>query len=252
MESLNPENNQRVIHVKRKRDDEPIDALFLASTSIKRARQTQNNQFIFKRDLTAAPIASLPPTPPQPPPAAHVRTNAQGLVIGDDGIPAILGSAEGDEVRDPLSLRQSRPVSTPVVNVPARRHVVVQTSAESKRTFAIAEDSDVMDVDNEFVYDVFVRAPETGFALATNVSGPEAVGTLTVAEADDGWLEELWDGSDDEAVHSDDEDSNAEDYYGADYPDDEDDDFNSGDEYEREDDEYVADYDDHFQAASYR
>jgi Transcription factor Iwr1 len=114
--------------------------------------------------------------------------------------------------------------------------------------------------EDEFVYDVFVRQQDDKGLAAVELDA--AVGTLRIPEgAEEEWGgEELWvGGEEDEKVETDDEDSNAEDYYGADYPEDEDDDEEDDSEEEDErygskygrDEEYVADYDDQFKAMRY-
>ena len=84
-----------------------------------------------------------------------------------------------------------------------------------------------MDIDtieeSDYVYDIFVRE-------ALNKEGPVPVGVaarLVIGKDDQEWMENYFysDDEEDDRVDTDDEDSNAEDYYGADYPEDEDDDF---------------------------
>ncbi|KAM0716529.1 hypothetical protein Q7P37_007974 [Cladosporium fusiforme] len=104
------------------------------------------------------------------------------------------------------------------------------------------EDDDAMDSDSEYVYDTYILAPAplpTPTAATANdatetpkpLAIPSNVGYLIITEDD----EELWEnymhdlgGSDSEPTDEDDE--NAEDYYGADYPSDE---LASDDEHDR-------------------
>jgi uncharacterized protein DUF1762 len=202
---------------------------------------------------------------------------------GDCVIPIVHASKPEDEVRDPLALGdvggKGKQRGTPLA--------IQSRAADGSRTWAIGRvGAEPMEVDavgeGEFVYDVFVRqdVSKRGPMMidGSTLAGNSAVGTLYIPEGAEGeWGgEELWVGGDEEAerVETDDEDENAEDYYGADYPEEEDeeegerhgyggfDDDSDGDEYgkERYDwdghgeerESYVADYDDHFQAMSYR
>jgi hypothetical protein len=195
-----------------------------------------------------------------------------------DIIPTVHTSNLGDEIRDPLALGDVSEVnkqkSTPLA--------IQSRLADGSRTWAIRRAGEPMDIDlpdGDFVYDVFVRQyPSLGIPTRIDESskaGDSATGTLYIpigAESEWGG-EELWVGDSDDAerVDTDDEDENAEDYYGADYPEDEDaemehdgyGDDSDVDEYgkgrydwdggnDEERDSYVADYDDHFQAMSYR
>jgi hypothetical protein len=135
-----------------------------------------------------------------------------------------------------------------------------------------------MEVDNkdeegQFVYDVFVRYDDS-IEHTAPIDG--TIGTLYIpvgAEEEWGGQEYGVGGEEDEKTQTDDEDSNAEDYYGADYPEEEDDDDNDedgyrergyGDDDDDDDDRgndvdyrgdeaaYIADYDDQFKAMSHR
>lgn len=189
-------------------------------------------------------------------------------------MPPILGTPAGEELRDPFALRQTERLQREAGSV-LGRHVVLQTrgeASEEERRFEIARETEPMDVDaaGEFVYDVFVREAigsrdEKSMAEhgATGGSGGGAgplTGRLVVSDAHKEWLENyFWDGKEDEPdedrVYTDDEDSNAEDYFGADYPEDEDyhssgsDDDNDNDdnddvpEWYNKEHGYVAEYD---------
>jgi hypothetical protein len=91
-----------------------------------------------------------------------------------------------------------------------------------------------MDEEADYVYDTYVLAPSSGIG-AVQVDGGEDmgnVGYLVIADEDqDVWETYLEDEPSDKDSNSDEDDENAEDWYGADYPDDEmasDDEFNRG------------------------
>jgi hypothetical protein len=74
-----------------------------------------------------------------------------------------------------------------------------------------------MDDDGDYVYDTYVRDVTMTDALADHA----AYGLLVIADEDQELWETFEDNSDSEEFDTDDEDENAEDYYGADYPEDE-------------------------------
>jgi hypothetical protein len=128
---------------------------------------------------------------------------------------------------------------------------VVQLPGGSTPSFSISRDiadahGEKMDVDGDsgdgggggdFVYDVFVAAAVStakgNDVIKWATSQPDGLaGTVLVGEEDTEWIGDYFyegagDEADDDRVYSDDEDSNAEDYYGADYPEDEDEDINN-------------------------
>ncbi|KAF2714736.1 hypothetical protein K504DRAFT_366358 [Pleomassaria siparia CBS 279.74] len=105
-----------------------------------------------------------------------------------------------------------------------------------------ADDADAMEIDtDEYVYDTYVR--EMVFPDA-NGKMPEPQGTIgfiVIAEEDEEW----WNGDDesDREFDTDDEDENAEDYYGNDYPEDE---LSEDDEYGRDPYQYRKDDDEEY------
>ncbi|KAK3701387.1 hypothetical protein LTR37_015485 [Vermiconidia calcicola] len=103
------------------------------------------------------------------------------------------------------------------------------------------KDEDVeMGSDDDYVYDTYVLAPTPVTATSTDAGvdvHPEeynSIGYLIITEADqtlwDAYLEESLQEASDKDHDSDEEDENAEDYYGADYPEDE---VDSDDEFGR-------------------
>jgi hypothetical protein len=88
----------------------------------------------------------------------------------------------------------------------------------------VSNDVDAMDVDSEYVIDHYVREP-----LLPDAPVPTGdVGLLVISEEDEDW----WDNEDasDREFDTDDEDSNAEEYYANDYPEDE---MSDDDEFDR-------------------
>ncbi|KAK3702228.1 hypothetical protein LTR37_015060 [Vermiconidia calcicola] len=94
------------------------------------------------------------------------------------------------------------------------------------------EDVDMESDDGDYVYDTYVLAPTPATASSRDAGidvHPEeynSIGYLIITEADqtlwDAYLEEsLQENASDKDDNSDEEDENAEDYYGADYPEDE-------------------------------
>jgi hypothetical protein len=203
----------QIIHIKRKRDSAPVDQLYLEADVGKRRRV--HDSFVFKRvERLILPL----PARPFPQFQSHAA----------NGIPIVQSTAPGTELDDPFALQQHR------AEAPSH-HIVVESAAGARsgddgpRKFELARDAepDLMDIDvveeGDYVYDVFVRE-------ALNKEGPVPVGVaarLVIGKDDQEWMENYFysDDEEDDRVDTDDEDSNAEDYYGADYPEDEDDDF---------------------------
>ena len=121
-------------------------------------------------------------------------------------------------------------------------HEQQQPPASPKRTNPEVKDQDddtAMDSDSEYVYDTYVLAPvpQPSNSNPMSASNPTAephtnIGYLIITEADaplwETYMHDLEGGSDSEPTDEDDE--NAEDYYGADYPSDE---LASDDEFDR-------------------
>jgi hypothetical protein len=192
--------------------------------STKRARRST---VIFKRLDKPPPVTHVPSSP--------IATNATI-------IPEIVTSRPGDEVRDPLALRPRAETKL--------THLAVQSLDEAgERTFEVKRLNDVgsLDMDSTlFVYDVFVRHPEDlDSILPPDPKLNTATLFIPIGYEDEWGGNEFWQGDeDDDKVDTDDEDSNAEDYYGADYPEDEDGDKDSNDE-DADDDDDDDDDDDH-------
>ena len=103
-----------------------------------------------------------------------------------------------------------------------------------QRTAAIASKKDtVMQDDGDYVYDTYILAPSdsSGTAQVDTESLLENVGYLVITAEDQSlWEAYLEAPPSDNDENSDEEDENAEDYYGADYPEDE---MASDDEFDR-------------------
>ena len=119
------------------------------------------------------------------------------------------------------------------------KHTVRRRDIEAARPQArepVIRD-DEMDVDSEhdYVYDTYVLAPahEDATASEGHTDGEMGnVGYLVIADEDQSiWETYLEDEESDKEYDTDDADSNAEDFYGADYPEDE---LASDDEYDRD------------------
>ncbi|KAJ9639529.1 hypothetical protein H2199_006564 [Coniosporium tulheliwenetii] len=89
-------------------------------------------------------------------------------------------------------------------------------------TVMIEMDTEMMDVDSDegdFVYDTYVREPDTAVSI-DEMNGN--IGILVITEEDqEVWESYIDDDDSDKDWNSEEEDENAEDYYGADYPEDE-------------------------------
>jgi hypothetical protein len=191
-----------------------------------------------------------------------------------DGIPIIQSGIKRSE----LNAEQQRQLNQVIVeSQPAADRAAGEGAGWEPRKFEIAtgELADPMDVDvsapaadgsaGEWVYDTYVR----NILDRSTAPGADAA-RLVIKEEDTEWVANYFydetDDSDPDRVETDDEDSNAEDYYGADYPEEEsedDDDDDDADDEDKEsendedyghgrrrdrDEQYLADYDDAFQA----
>lgn len=100
----------------------------------------------------------------------------------------------------------------------------VESPAQAEPQVHIQDEDVDMDLsdDENYVVDIYVRTE--GKSPDSDITNPasHSVGYLIITEQDEPhWEMYLEDEEDNEKVNSDDEDENAEDYYGADYPEDE-------------------------------
>jgi hypothetical protein len=94
---------------------------------------------------------------------------------------------------------------------------------EQAKAAAEPTDPDAMDIDKDYVYDTYVREVTMRDADGNPTAPEGSVGVIVITDEDEDLWETYWqegEGSSEE-YYTDDEDENAEDYYGADYPEDE-------------------------------
>jgi len=90
---------------------------------------------------------------------------------------------------------------------------------------------DEMSDDEDYVYDIYVKHADVPMTDDTTDPATQSIGILVITEEDEEIWESYIEGEEEEKFDTDDEDENAEDYYGADYPEDEvasDDEYNQG------------------------
>ncbi|GAB7339751.1 hypothetical protein MBLNU457_6313t1 [Dothideomycetes sp. NU457] len=90
---------------------------------------------------------------------------------------------------------------------------------------------DEMSDDEDYVYDIYVKHADILMTEDTTDPVTHSIGILVITEEDEEIWESYIEGEEEEKFDTDDEDENAEDYYGADYPEDEvasDDEYNQG------------------------
>ena len=124
------------------------------------------------------------------------------------------------EIASMAHAAKSGPKFKPNANVARLKDRVGHGSSMSDTT----SQSDPMDTDEiderGYIYDTYVLQDATDFDI--NAASASRVGILVITEEDQPiWQTYLDDAESDEEQRSDEEDSNAEDYYGADYPEDE-------------------------------
>ncbi|KAH6625629.1 hypothetical protein C7974DRAFT_425260 [Boeremia exigua] len=246
----------QTLSVKRKRTEAPVDALIF-DNSVKRQRSETD---IFFRRLTkpgdapqdpnaATPTterrfhldpvsrlkskhvfierrAASPPRTASPPPQAvpepaqtrprkRPGTRAASSAAAPS-TPAHRSQPSAHDVREleALAHRLDAPAPSPLKYKPKAPHArFAERSPAKAAALAAHDDADAMDIDTEYVIDTYVRVSQPASTLASHGT----VGYLVLAADDDEW----WTGSDSEPEADSDEDSNAEEYYGNDYPEDE-------------------------------
>lgn len=219
--------------------DRPPTNQFTVIETKRTRRHARGNTIIFQR--LEKPLQQAPPT-------AHLKREEILLLdVFQDQIPKVHTSQPGDEIRDPLALKFNKNKAT------RRTPLAFQRYVDGKHVFDVQpSNEDRMDLDDakNFVYDVYVMKTDDttlGDSKNENIN----TGTLSIPAGKEAeWLgDDFWEGDEDDLdrIDTDDDDSNAEDYYGADYPDGEEEDFNddsdaaSGEEgYDPE--EYHPDY----------
>ncbi|KAF3051102.1 hypothetical protein E8E11_004087 [Didymella keratinophila] len=212
------------------------------------SRARSKHVFIERRAATepstpfnerAAPVQE-PAQPETPRPRKRPGTRAASTVVPSKHTtqtshrtqPSEHDVRELEALSHRLESEETHPQTSPSKykpKAPARRFA----EREPEKAAALAArdgDGDAMDVDtDEYVIDTYVREillPDESGKLPT---AQGTVGYLVLAEEDEGW----WVGSDesDKEFDTDDDDSNAEEYYANDYPEDE---LSEDDEFDRD------------------
>ncbi|KAK4561844.1 hypothetical protein LTR86_004524 [Recurvomyces mirabilis] len=115
-----------------------------------------------------------------------------------------------------------------------RRDLHPQSAPVQASEPRIRDDEMDVDSDGDYVYDTYILAPQSAASQSNGSTSElvdENVGYLVISDEDQAlWEAYIEDEPSDKDWDSDDADSNAEDYYGADYPEDE---LASDDEYDR-------------------
>lgn len=170
-----------------------------------------------KRPGTRAASTAIPSKPTQQ--ATH-RTQPSEHDVRE--LEALSHKLEHDETKPHPSPSKYKP------KAPTRRFA----EREPEKAAALAAhdaDTDAMDVDNdEYVIDTYIREPLIRDASGNLPAATGTIGLLILADGDEDW----WNGSDssDKEFDTDDDDSNAEEYYANDYPEDE---LSEDDEFDR-------------------
>ncbi|KAF2270095.1 hypothetical protein CC78DRAFT_528590 [Lojkania enalia] len=125
-----------------------------------------------------------------------------------------------------LRFKDRHPSQLAVILKKEKQQFFTSTDAQGTASNAPPHDSDAMDVD-EYVYDTYILQPTLPGTDGTLPVPQGSIGYLNVDESNSA---QFFADYEEEEVFSDDEDSNAEDYYGNDYPDE---DLSEDDEYDR-------------------
>lgn len=236
----------QVLRVKRKRTFDPLQALVMETSR----RQIKRPKYVFRlkrteekdiQDATAVltsnndfknnkPVFNLP--------SKRTASISNGNAIGMDNVsnnsglsttieegPAELNPELLDMLNDYLKDKDETTINSPV-KLPKRRQSSVSQDSNNRPYFpkeqmflnsnnqAIREEADTDDDDSEYVYDVYYRDKAVSTQWET-----ERIGYIRF---DDDEFDKLNDEDDVLLMNTDDEDSNDEDFYRNDYPEDED------------------------------
>ncbi|KIW02100.1 uncharacterized protein PV09_06590 [Verruconis gallopava] len=182
--------------------------------------------------------------------------NAKSITPANTGSNEQQQQQEERKLKRPTARTRKHPAAAPTVTPASPSHVEASMAQEleqwaeetslkeSQQNAASASqpETDVMEVDNEadYVYDTYYRHQVSKDDMPDK---SVSFGHLVIEEDQEDLWETYIDGqeSEDEKFDTDDEDSNAEDYYGADYPEDE---VASDDEYDRDAYQYRKNADD--------
>lgn len=164
-----------------------------------------------------------------PRPQPENNGNTAGIVKDESQLQAIadaLSQFADDELE-----KSAKPklLATPKLSGLRSREIHAQRSASASisRSHADAGDIDMADDDHDYVYDTYILSSKPDAESTTFSPGlggrPANVGYIVITDEDQAvWDTFLADEHDsDKEINEDDEDENAEDWYGADYPEDE-------------------------------
>ncbi|KAF2277794.1 uncharacterized protein EI97DRAFT_457037 [Westerdykella ornata] len=183
------------------------------------------------------------PTPPRKRPGAHAALpkaqapSKPSSTANNDISPEVLAQFEKFSQEVESGLTPTRPVRPPQTISPAaskrryRDRHPEQAAAADAAAAAVGKDPDAMDVDStggDYVYDTYVREVIMPDADGKLPEPQGSIGYIVLTEEDEDW----WNGDEDtdKEFDTDDEDSNAEEYYANDYPEDE---LSEDDEFDR-------------------
>jgi hypothetical protein len=128
--------------------------------------------------------------------------------------------------------RELRPKPVPTPKLSGARSREIHKQRTAAHGYGMSQDVD-MESEDDYVYETYILAPTTDLETTSvdMLNDLGNVGYLIIKEEDQSlWETYREDDQGDVDWHSDDEDENAEDYYGADYPEDE---VASDDEFDR-------------------
>ena len=117
-------------------------------------------------------------------------------------------------VRPKRSVRRLKDRQTPSTTV---------NGAQASLPRQVTDIDEEMSDDEGFVYDLYIRYEQGTKPIGTDLTSPagQPIGYLIIKEEDEPLWETFLEEEEEDRFDTDDEDENAEDYYGADYPEDE-------------------------------
>ncbi|ODQ82424.1 hypothetical protein BABINDRAFT_159019 [Babjeviella inositovora NRRL Y-12698] len=209
-----PTQGLEVVRIKRKRGQDPLQALILEGPSSKKSKKATVSPNVFFK---------LARTDDSYDEAGYINRNESLLesstAQGDDENVFYLSKKRpADELPDILSEMIGDVLLLDSPDQPRKRKLPTRRFSSSRTTTSEAPTLKTTTNMDEYVYDVYYRDKQFHDDLAeTNI------GYIKLTEGDDGLFNLINDESDTErVVYSDDEDSNAEDFYRNDYPENED------------------------------
>ncbi|GMM30141.1 Iwr1 protein [Martiniozyma asiatica (nom. inval.)] len=230
---MTPTELPQILRIKRKRNEDPLQALLFQERKIKRPRFVFKLQRTEENDIddhttvletsdrlseSKGPVFNLPKRFNGHNPLASHSDPSHAIDDSslDEG-PQELNPQLLEMLNDYLKDKDETVPSQPVKPPKRRQSSISQNSDGRPRSLfflnAAKVDSAIDDTDDDYVYDVYYRDKAVMDQLET-----EKIGYIKFADDDLGMIEE------DEGafINTDDEDSNDENFYRNDYPDDED------------------------------